>query len=920
LHYQTLLEGLVTDPGRDVFQLSLLTGAERHQLLVEWNPPFSPDQASFCVHQLFENQADRTPEAIAIVYEDQQISYQELNERTNQLAHYLIRQGIGLDTRVGVYLERSVAMVVGLLGILKAGGAYVPLDPTTPPDRLRFMLQDAGVAMVITSAILWSRIATGLNPSEDSFWKKPPVLVLDMEWPSLASEDLSSALPPVLAENLAYVMYTSGSTGQPKGVGIPHRGVVRLVRNPKYLKWPTPAIFFQLASPAFDAATFEIWACLVNGGKLVLGPTMLPSLDELCTLLQEQQITTLWLTAGLFHQMVDWNIKALSPLQTLLVGGDILSPRHVRRVAEQLSTCQLINGYGPTENTTFTCCFPIPPDVDVGEAVPIGRPIDHTQVYVLDAQQRLMPVGGAGELCIGGLGLGRGYHDRPELTAEKFTPHPFSPVLGGRLYRSGDLVRYRPNGTLEFLGRRDHQVKIRGYRIECGEIETILTSHPTIREVLVLPREDGMGNKRLVAYIVPESESTPNISDLRDFLIRTLPSYMIPAGFVFLDAFPLTPNGKVDRSKLPVEDQRSSQEEGNYVAPRNSLESQLTKIWETVLEREPIGVTDNFFNLGGESLMALRLCSEIERALQKKIPVPLIFHTQTIARLAKKIGHGEENECSSLMVPIQTSGSNHPIFCVCFGDTFRPYLKNYSNQPLYMFFNQGHDGKPAHHTTVHDIARLYLNDMRTIQPEGPYYLAGYSFGGIVAYEMAQQLRKQGETIGLLALVDPTSSLSQAAPTKQGIRISSFLTTTEFGKNQGLTCYTSFFKAFFTKTLGAFQWRLMRLKNTSRDTFKKMVCSGFFGFGYPLPTSLRRFYSTSVVQRAARQYTPQNYPGQIVIFQTNNRAENYWSKLCAEVRQVYDFQTGHLDIVKEPHTQTILPKFMECLEKAQKKYG
>jgi amino acid adenylation domain-containing protein len=918
LHYQTLLEGLVTDPGRDVFQLPLLTGAERHQLLVEWNPPFSPDQASFCVHHLFEKQAARTPEAIAVVYEDQQISYQELNERANQLAHYLIRQGIGLDTRVGVYLERSLAMVVGLLGILKAGGAYVPLDLTTPPDRIRFMLQDAGVAMVITSAILRSRIATGLNSSEDSFWKKPPVLVLDMKWPSLTSEDLSSALPPVLAENLAYVMYTSGSTGQPKGVGIPHRGVVRLVRNPKYLKWPTPAIFFQLASPAFDAATFEIWACLVNGGKLVLGPTMLPSLDELGTLLQEQQITILWLTAGLFHQMVDWNIKALSPLQTLLVGGDILSPRHVRRVAEQLSTCQLINGYGPTENTTFTCCFPIPPDVDVDKTVPIGRPLNQTQVYVLDAQQHLVPNGVTGELCIGGLGLGREYHGRPELTAEKFIPHPFSPVPGDRLYRSGDLVRYRPDGTLEFLGRRDHQVKIRGYRIECGEIEMILTTHPAVREVVVLPREDSAGNKRLVAYIVPESESTPNISDLQDFLIRTLPSYMIPAGFVFLDTFPLTPNGKVDQSKLPVEDQRSSQEEGNYVAPRNSLESQLTKIWETVLEREPIGVTDNFFNLGGESLMALRLCSEIERALQRKIPVPLIFHAQTIEQLAQKIGHGEENERSSLMVPIQTSGSNPPIFCVCFGDTFRPFLKNYPNQPLYMFFNQGYDGKPAHHTTVEEIARLYLKDMRTVQTEGPFYLAGYSFGGLVAYEMAQQLHKQGEIIGLLALVDPTSSLSQTAPLKRGIHISSF--TTEYGKNQGLTCYTSFFKAFFTKTLGAFQWRLMRLKNTARDTFKKMACRVFFAFGYDLPTSLRRDYCTRVVQGAARQYIPQNYHGQIVIFQTNNRAENYWSKLCAEVEQVYDFQTGHLDIVKGPHTQTILPLFMDRLEKAQKKHS
>ncbi len=395
---------------------------------------------------------------------------------------------------------------------------------------------------------------------------------------------------------------------------------------------------------------------------------------------------------------------------------------------------------------------------------------------------------------------------------------------------------------------------------------------------------------------------------------------MIPGGFVLLEAFPLTSNGKVDRRMLPVEDQRSSQEEGTYVAPRNSLEGQLTKIWETVLGRQPIGVTDNFFNLGGESLMAVRLCSEMERALQKKIPVPMIFHAQTIEQLAKKLGQSRENEPSPLMVPIQASGSNPPIFCVLLGATFMPFMKNYPNQPLHMFFNQGHDGKPALHTTVEEIAIWYLKEMRTVQPKGPYYLAGYSFGGMVVYEMAQQLLKQGETIGLLALVDPTTGKPQPVPSSWANQVGQLLTTSTQKSNQWSNYFTILSTVIFPRAVGAIQWRLKDWKNISTVTIKRMICNIFFRLGYPLPTSLRPFYRTRVVQQAARHYIPQNYPGQIVIFQTKKNVENYWSKLCAGVLQVYDFPTGHLDLVEGPHTETILHELINCLEKSQKKPG
>ena len=917
-HFQVLLAAIVENPSQVVSQIPLLTNPERHQLLVEWNPSVLSDQSAICVHQLFEAQAVRTPEAVAVVGGEEQVTYAQLNQRATQLAHYLIRQRIELDARVGVCLERGVDFIVSLLAILKAGGAYVPLDPAAPQARLRFMLEDAKVGLVLTSAALKGRLEACLIPLESSDSEGTAVIALDMKWPDRNHKGLPRSCPEVYPENLAYVMYTSGSTGQPKGVGIPHRGVVRLVRDPTYLQEPSPIVCLQLASPTFDAATFEIWACLVNGGKLILSPPTLPSLSELGALLQCHQITTLWLTAGLFHQMVDWDLLALGPIQRLLAGGDVLSPFHVKRVVEQLPNCQLINGYGPTENTTFTCCFPIPLAGNFGNFVPIGRPIAYTQVYVLDAQQQLVARGVAGELCIGGLGLARGYFGHPGLTAEKFIPHPFSTVPGARLYRSGDIARYRPDGTIDFLGRRDHQVKIRGYRIECGEIETILTTHQAVKEVLVLPREDSAGNRRLVAYIVPESGSAPQISEFRDFLRKTLPSYMIPAGFVFLEAFPLTSNGKVNKRLLPVEDQRSSQEEGTYVAPRNSLESQLTKIWETVLGRQPIGVTDNFFNLGGESLMAVRLCSEIERALHKKIPVPTIFHAQTIEQLAKKMEQREENKPSPLMVPIQTSGSNPPIFCVLLGASFMPFMKKYPNQPLHMFFNQGHDGRRALYTTVEEITNWYLKEMRTIQPKGPYYLAGYSFGGMVVFEMAQQLRKQGETVGLLALVDPTTGRPQRVPSSSWAnQVGQLLTPSPQVSNRWSNYLAIFSTVIWPRAFRAIQWRLKDWKNISRVTVKRMICNIFFRFDYPIPASLRQFYRTRVVQQAARKYIPQYYPGQIVIFQTKKNVESYWSKLCAEVLQVYDFPVEHLDLVDGPHTETLLQKLMNCLEKAQK---
>jgi len=490
-HFQVLLEGIVAHPDQHLSALPLLTDAERHQLLVEWNNTRTDYPKDQCVHELFEAQARKSPEAVAVIFEDEQMTYDELNRRANQLAHYLRWQGVGPEVRVGIALERSIEMVVGLLGILKAGGAYVPLDPAYPAERLRFMLADAEVPVLVTQASLVKSL-----PEHGA-----AVVCLDADWERIAKQSEENVTSRVGAENLAYVIYTSGSTGQPKGVAVMHRSVVRLIKETNYVHLASNEVFLQFAPISFDASTFELWGCLLNGARLVVFSAHTPSLEELGRALRRYQVTTLWLTAGLFHQMVGDHLEGLRGVRQLLAGGDVLSVPHVERVLQELRECRLINGYGPTENTTFTCCYTITSADGIRGSVPIGRPIANTQVYVLDQHMNPVPIGVAGELYIGGDGLARCYLNRPDLTAEKFIADPFSEEPEARLYNTGDLVRYLPDSNIEFLGRIDHQVKIRGFRIELEEIETVLAVHPAVEQAVVLAREDEPGDKRLVAYV-----------------------------------------------------------------------------------------------------------------------------------------------------------------------------------------------------------------------------------------------------------------------------------------------------------------------------------------------------------------------------------------------------------------------------------
>jgi amino acid adenylation domain-containing protein len=637
-HLQKLFESVVADPGVRIGELSFLSDAEKSQLLSEWNETQRDYRSDKCVHDLFEEQAEKTPGAIALVFEGQQLTYRELNTRANRVAHCLANIGVGPETLVAICMERSFELVVGLLGILKAGGAYVPLDPNDPKERLAFMLEDTQVPVLLTQERLLANL-----PDHGA-----RVVCLDRDWQQIAADSGENLITGMGAENLAYVTYTSGSTGQPKGVAVLHRGILRLLTGVEYVRLDANQTLLQLAPISFDASTFEIWGALLHGARCVLFSGKIAAPNELGNILRRSNVGTLWLTASLFNLVIDEVPEALSEVRQLLIGGEALSVSHVQRALALLPRTQIINGYGPTESTTFTCCYSIPRRLDENiTSISIGRPVANSKVYLLDSQLSPVPVGVTGELYIGGDGLARGYLNRPELTAEKFIPDPFCQDPGARLYKSGDLARFLSNGNIEFLGRTDHQVKIRGFRIELGEIEAALRQHPAVQQTVVLVRQKMSGEKSLVAYLVSSEESISTVNELRSFLRQKLPEYMVPSSFVTVAALPLLPSGKIDRNALPAPDEDKA-ELSTFVAPRTAVEELLVEIWAEVLKVEKVGVSDNFFELGGHSLLATQVISRLHKTFDLSLPLQSLFENPTIEGLARIIRTTEVDRSNSL--------------------------------------------------------------------------------------------------------------------------------------------------------------------------------------------------------------------------------------------------------------------------------
>ena len=902
-HFRRLLEGIVADPQRRVSELPLLSEAERHQLLYEWNDTRAPFPAESCIHQLFEAQVERTPDAIALVYEDERLSYRELNSRANQLAHHLRGMGVGIESLVGILLARSVELIVSVLGVLKAGAAYVPLDPAYPQERLSFMIEDAQVSVLLTQ----DRLAD-LRPGTAAL-----ILRLDTDRTAISQEAMANLFSLLTPEHLVYVIYTSGSTGKPKGVQVPHRAVVNFLDSMRCEPGLTARdCLLSVTSLSFDIAALEIFLPLVVGGSIRLASRE-ESTDalRLSELISASGASVMQATPATWQMLFEAGWKGSKQL-TVLCGGEALPRRLANRLRD--SSAALWNMYGPTETTIWSTISHL--DSDEG-AVTIGQPIANTQIYILDERMHLTPVGVPGGLYIGGDGLARGYLNRPELTADRFVPHPLSDTPGARLYRTGDLARWNKAGELVYVGRGDEQVKVRGYRIEMGEVEAALREEAGVAEasvVAVEAAEEGR-EKQLVAYIVGEDEHRGlTISELRRSLKERLPEHMIPSAFVMLEALPLTPNGKVDRKALPAPVEMGLKTGASFVPPRDFLEFQLTRIWEEIFGRRPIGVTDDFFDLGGQSLMAVRLMAHIERSLGKRLPVVSLFRGATVERLAILLRQqGEIVAPQSPLVEIQAGEKRQPFFCVhpvgggvyCYVDLAQ---RLGPDQPFYGLQSpQVSDDDQPPPSRIETLAALYLEALRAVQPAGPYLLGGWSMGGVVAFEMARRLEAGGEQVALLALIDVPAPSFETEMVADGLDI-----LLGFAHELGLSFDEDSPAADHLLRLEPDEQLAYMLEQARRD------CRLSPDIEVAQLGHLFRVFKHNA--RAMRSYRPRPVQCQVTIFRCSEAAARSlqdltmgWKNLAPEVK-VEIVPGDHYSIMRPPEVHVLAERLRECFDR------
>ncbi len=885
-HFETMLEAIVADPEQKVSRLPMLTAAEKLQL-AQWNQTETEFPRELCIHELVEAQAARTPNAIAVEYADQRLTYRELVERANQLAHFLRRRGVERESRVGICLRRSLELPVALLAVLKAGGACVPLDPAYPKERLEYMLEDSQTALVLTQPGLLAEV-TDFNAE---------MVTLDADWNSFSRESTENVRSDVKPDNLAYLIYTSGSTGKPRGVLLTHLGLVNHNAAAVKLFGITPADrMAQFASISFDIAIEEIFPTWIAGAALVIREEDASlAVGDFLRWVSERKVTALDLPTAYWHELVgelsESTLKLPESLRIVIVGGEKASSTKLaawRKVAG--SRVRWVNTYGPTETSVIVTAFEPDSSEEIPAILPIGRPIANTKIHILDANLQPLPVGIPGDLYVSGPGLARGYLNRPEVTAEKFISDPFAAQPGARMYKTGDVARYLASGEIEFAGRTDDQVKIRGYRVELKEIESVLGSYAAVREVVVVARETD-GGKNLVAYVVPAREQVPTGSELRAYLKQRLPHYMVPSAFVLLEAMPKTPNGKVDRRGMPAPKPADFTEPNEYIAPTDELEKQLTKIWAAVLSKESIGIRDNFFDLGGHSLLAARLMHRIEQTLGQRLPLAALLQAPTVEQFAALLRQEGWSASWSSLVAIQAEGSRPPFFCVhgVGGNVvgFRDLARHMGpEQPFYALQPQGLDGQRPCLTSVPEMAERYLREIRRVQPEGPYRIGGYSFGGLVAYEMAQQLRAQEQEVSLLALFD-------TYPGKMESRASQMRNLSKLPLKEAL---------LFLVKKGSFVMMTLR---------KRLELQ-------MLPRALRNVRQACAA--AAAGYDVQPYDGQVTLFRVKEKSAGslddpyaIWWRVAAGGVDLREISGDHLSLLKEPQVRLLAEELNDALD-------
>jgi amino acid adenylation domain-containing protein len=916
-HFQQLLESLLAKPDEAISRLEMLPRAEHQQLLADWNRTERAYPCNATVVELFEAQVSKNPTAVALQFEDKTITYRELSACSNRIAHYLLRNGVEEGSLVGVYMERSIDMVAAFLGILKAGAAYVPLDLSYPKERIEFMMSDAKMPLILTQSSLQKDLPSGAR-----------IVALDAERTSM--ETLPEDAPAIAgtAESVAYVIYTSGSTGKPKGVAVPHRGITRLVLNTDYVSLSPADRIAQASNASFDAATFEIWGALLNGARAIgISKDVALSPSDFAEVLRNERITTLFLTTALFNQLAREVPGAFASLTNVLFGGEAVDPKWVSAVLQGEPPKRLLHVYGPTENTTFSTWYEVK-QVSDDKTVPIGKPIANSTLFILNPEMQPVPVGVPGEIYVGGDGLAVGYWERPELTAEKFVRHPFSADPSARLYRTGDVGRFDSDGNVEFIGRIDHQIKLRGFRIELGEIEALLARHPKVSNAVTMLREDVPGDKRLVAYLIPKlipKGDAPASAELKTYLKQHLPEYMVPSAFVVMRRFPLTPNEKIDRKALPAPEQNRPVSDRTFLAPRDAIEQQLAKIWEKVLGLQPIGVADNFFELGGHSLLAVRVFSQIEKTLGRKLPLATLFRAPTIEQIAAVIREDNQAKSWSTIVDIQPKGSRPPFFWIHTlggdgGGGFFYYRKLAEllglDQPSF-----GIRSPQEPFSRIEEMAKFYIKEIRKFQPSGPYYLGGFCFGGNVAYEMAQQLTKAGEQVGLLVMLE--SSPPNISPKQEWSA-----TAAKYSLENIVENVKDFVNVSHEQRLALLKTKGKRLT----QKFKKRIASAEEGTAVALNQILDlSTYPEGYVTYAETHwdalthYHPQSYDGEITLFRAKKQGlSNFnhslgWDALVGDRVNVTVVPGTHESMLQEPNVQIVAAKLRSLLEAAAGKY-